>query len=142
MSRKRRRREVSTPISSLTLSLPSAARSSRSTLTLSPSRSILQQIEDRRDYHPLNDARPARFMTGGSSHLTVKDRSYGRQVYRDPFSGRSGTKAVVAFRSPDATVLCVRRKVRKEVLHAKRKAGRGGPQRRHRRNWFSKVSCR
>lgn len=139
MARNRRRREVST--SSLTVSLPAVSRSSLSPI-LSPSRSILREIEDRREYHPLQDARPARFMTGGPSHVTVKDRSYGKQVYRDPFSGRSGTKAAISFVGPDGVLVCVRRKRRKEVLFAKRRAGRSGKQRRHRRNWFSSISCR
>lgn len=138
MARGRRRREVNTPTPSLTFRLPSVIRSPLSVVTPT----VLQEIEDRRTYHPLGRSRPARFSTGGPSHVTVKDRPRnGRFRYSDPF-GSSGTKAFVAFTRPSAVAICVRRKTRKEVLFAKRKAGRGGSQRRHRRNWFSKVSCR
>lgn len=115
----------------------------------SPARTILQEIEDRRTYHPLGDARPARFSTGGPSRISVKDRSYnGRYRYADPHRTsknihlNSGTKAPLSFASPDATIVCVRRKTRKEVLFAKRRAGRGGKQRRHRRTLYSGVQCK
>lgn len=46
-----------------------------------------------------------------------------------------------AFKAPARVVVCVRRQQRKEVMFAKKKAGRGG-QRRPRFNWWSRVTCR
>lgn len=135
---KRRRREVSTPTPSLTVRLSPSA---RPLVAPSPSRTILQDIEDRRTFHPLGNARPARFSTGGPSHLTTKDRPA-----HDRFAGirkfNSGTKAAVVFAAPDNVAICVRRKSRREVLFAKRRAGKGGARRRApRRNWFSAIKC-
>lgn len=137
MARSKRRREVSTPTPSLTVRLPSVSRS------LVSVRTVLQEVEDRRTFHPLGRSRPARFSTGGPSHVSLKDRSRnGRYKYSDPF-GASGTKAFVAFQRPGAVAICVRRKTRKEVLFAKREAGRrGGFKRRFRRGPWSKISCR
>lgn len=151
MSRSRRRREDNLP--SLTTSLPSVSAPSvsarRSPLVASPSQTILQQIEDRRTFHPLGESRPARFSTGGPSRISVKDRAYnGRYKYADPhrisanIHLNSGTKAPLSFAAPDGTIVCIRRRTRKEVLFATRRAGRGGKQRKHRRNAYSGVRCK
>lgn len=144
--RKRDKREDNSP--SLTPSLLRPTAPLVSPLP-SPSQTILREIEDRRTYHPLGEFRPARFRTGGPSRITVKDRPYnGRYKYADPHRNsrnihlNSGTKAPVSFAVPDGTVVCVRRKQRKEVLFAKRRAGAKGRQRRHKRNLWTKVRCR
>lgn len=143
--RSRDKREDNSP--SLTTSLLRPAAPSVSAPTFS--QTILQQIEDRRTFHPLGDSRPARFSTGGPSRISVKDRAYnGRYKYADPHRTsqnihlNSGTKAPVSFVAPDGTLVCIRRRTRKEVLFATRRAGRGGKQRRHRRNVYSGVRCK
>lgn len=105
----------------------------------------LVQVEDRRlfhfdgpDAHPLeSDGRPAR--------LTVRDpkrpKRHKGAAYRFGPKVYSQTKAIRAFAEPDRVLVCIRRQKRKEVLFAKRKAGRGG-MRPPRRNWMSYISCR
>lgn len=44
------------------------------------------------------------------------------------------------FHTPNLIALCVRRKVRKEVLHALRKAGKGG-QKKRKLNFWSRIGC-
>lgn len=96
----------------------------------SPQVGPLSEIEDRRTYHPLDDFRPA--MEIGGTHTTprVVKKSFKRQL---PFG--------LQFAVPEKTIICVRRKTRKEVLHAKRKTGRGKGRRYPTKNWFSKIGC-
>lgn len=95
---------------------------------------------DRRTWHPDDIFRPAPSPTRSQHTLTV-----GPTVAtpsRVPAS-RSLTvpqSHAVYFDDP-ATFVCARRRTRKEVMHATRKAGRGG-QKRPRRNWLSDVSCK
>ena len=87
---------------------------------------VLSQIEDRRSYHPLRSNRPAATLQAPAArHIMVS---------RPGFPGR------LLFRAPAQVVVCVRRKIRKQVIHALRKAGRVG-QRRPRFNRFSSVRC-
>lgn len=85
------------------------------------------EVEDRRRFHPSRKFRSAASFSRPHHVLKVK-------------SSRA-LSARVAFSAPKKVLVCVRRKRRKEVLHAKRVAGRGGL-RRPRRSWFSDVSCR
>lgn len=106
----------------------------------SPSNTILTEIEDRRSFYP-DDFRPA-LDIGGRSHTLVIHTPKKRK-HRDPMrSLRAFPTHKVQFNRPDQVVLCVRRKRRKEVLHALKKTGRGkGKQRRPRRSWHSQISC-
>lgn len=139
MSRRRRRRDVSTPTPSLTVHrLPRVTLPVLSPLSLTPPTDLLG---DRRQYHPLGPLRGAVSFSGGQHALRATDR---KNV--DRFAGLrkfpSQTKASIGFDAPVSVLVCVRRKRRKEVLFAKRKTGRGGArQRRPRRNWFSKIHC-
>lgn len=127
----------------------------RSTLPLSvspirsPDLSRLIEYEDRRQWHPEGENRPARSFSQSRHRLTVVDKNYRRQVQknRDRFAGvrrfPSQTRAAVVFKNPDRVLVCVRRNIRREVLHALNKTGRGkGKQRRPRYNVYSKISCR
>lgn len=100
-----------------------------------PSRSgrALQDIEDRR-----------RFTPGISRPMTP--RQVARILMRPP-SSKKASKAlklrypeVHAFALPRSTVICVRRAIRKQVIHAAGVAGK--KVRRPKRNQFSRVSCR
>jgi len=96
------------------ISLP---RAPLSVSSLSP----VLQLEDRR-----------RFQFDGSVRAPAAvRRSDTRLVDR-------GTR--VTFAVPDRVAMCVRRKVRKEVLHALNVAGRTGIKKR-RTNFWSKVGC-
>lgn len=72
---------------------------------------------------------PAKTVTGTFKHL--------RGALRPP-APLSAVRE--SFSTPMDTVQCVRRRVRKEVLHAFKKTGKGG-QRRPRRNQWSHIKC-
>lgn len=104
--------------------------------TVTPTRSItrhptyLLQSEDRRTYHPEGIYRPASSRFQSFHRLEVpRDSAIGR----DPW-GR------VAFSSPQNVFVCIRRKIRKEVLHALKKAGKRG-QKAPRRSAYSDIQC-
>lgn len=101
-------------------------------LPLAPStilQSYLPEIEDRRSVKTT-----PRTFSGASyslvAHQTTKQKS--KQKTNVPFQ--------VAFSAPRDVLICVRRKRRKEVLHAFRKTGRSG-QRKPRFNRYSQVRC-
>lgn len=87
-----------------------------------------QAIEDRRRYHPLKQYAPPQ----------ATRRSAARLVLRGAVA--LGTKAPVGFRAPAKVMLCIRRKQRKEVMHATKNAGKGGL-RKPKRNIWSDVKC-
>lgn len=118
--------------------------------TSSPLSQLLRSIEDRRLFHPEGDFAPARSYDRSRHRLTLVDKGVSRRsTLKHRSSSRllrdtrhlSGTKAVVAFSEPDKVLICVRRSRRREVLHALKKTGKRG-QRRPRRNFYSKISCR
>lgn len=91
-------------------------------------------VEDRRTHHPLGFFRPARQWSGHPVQPNVVSKnSVGKQAKRFPVG--------IRFADPRRTLICVRRKQRKEVLFAKRKTGKGARARHRRRNYFSEVSC-
>lgn len=91
----------------------------------------LRRVEDRRRFHPAKSLRSPRGVHGGPARLTA--RTEPSRPGRLPYA--------VNFLVPKKTVVCIRRQRRKEVLFAKRKAGKRG-QRRSRRNFFSEVRCK
>lgn len=117
--------------------------------SLSPTRSLsrpfrenLEIFEDRRTFHPEGLSRPARLFSQPRHRLTLVDKK--PFLNPDRFAKLrqfSGTKALVAFEQPSKVLICVRRQIRKEVLHALNKSGKSG-QRSPRRNYFSEISCR
>lgn len=110
-------------------------------LSISPLRlSPLTLYEDRRLFHP--DPLPAARSFNKLNHsLVLRDRTYtARSNTFNRSTGRSQTKAAISFENPDRVLVCVRRGIRKEVLHALRKTGKVG-QKRPRRSVFSDVHC-
>lgn len=107
-------------------------------LVMRPS-SRLRVIEDRRTYHPLT-YRPI---------PRTFQRNPIKIVYSDDRSKKNSQKvqssrypsAYLKVNAPDRVLLCVRRKMRKEVLHALKKTGKGVSQRKPRRNQWSDVHC-
>lgn len=94
--------------------------------------SVLQSpILDRRTYHPLRKLRPMTMV-----------RHLSRQVAKQnpTFNQLSQTKAILSFANPKKVALCVRRKIRKQVILALGKGG--GGHRPPRRNETSNFSCR
>lgn len=113
----------------------------RQFLTPQP-RVSLQEVEDRRLFHPLGRFAPPKTVAGTPARLTVKDRPPTAKQLASPFMRkvRSQTKAVLTFADPERTVMCIRRKERREVLHALGRTGSGN--RRPKRNAWSSISCR
>lgn len=95
---------------------------------------LRRMVEDRRTYHPERAFRPARLVTGqpvGPVRVSPQKQNKSR-----PFLAHG-----LSFEAPKRTMICVRRKERKEVLHALKKVGRGSGRGRKRRNWYSNIGC-
>lgn len=94
----------------------------------------LRQVEDRRAYHPLGPMRPPKAWSGHAV-TPVKPKTTHKKFQRQlPFG--------LQFAAPKETLVCVRRKRRKEVLHALKKTGKGaGRRKKPRRNFYSWISC-
>lgn len=87
--------------------------------------------EDRRVWHPLRAYRPAANVHGAQHQLQVSSPA---RVY-------SGVVPVgVSFRGSQKVLVCIRRKIRRQVMHALGVAGSVGL-RRPRRNWTSEIHC-
>lgn len=99
--------------------------------------SNLNQVEDRRFYTP--SPLILRTVTG-QQHTLALPRKYQYSMKR---SLASTLPSQVGFNVPQNVVICVRRKRRKEVLHALGKTGFGkAPQKRPFRSWTSSLSCK
>lgn len=120
------------PSESLTVTLrtgPNVARPMRRRLSLP-----LLSIDDRRTFDFEPGSRPARLFSGGVASVGLVPN-----VNRGT-SRKSKVPYQIAFTAPDETLVCVRRKRRKEVLFAKKKTGKRG-QRKPRFNMWSKYKC-
>lgn len=92
----------------------------------------LQQIEDRRRYHPLRALAPAQTFSSKSQ----------RKLVEKPRSTREAFPSLrLGFAVPDKVAACVRRKSRREVLFAIKGTGPGSRQKRRRRNELSNIQC-
>ncbi|QXP08043.1 MAG: hypothetical protein [Arizlama microvirus] len=108
-------------------------------------RSSLLEYEDRRTWHPEGSARPARSFSSSRHRLVVQNvtpkKLFAKNVDNFAFLRKfPDQKAVIAFQAPRRVLLCVRRRIRREVLHAFGKAGKVG-QRRPRFSEYSKIKC-
>lgn len=99
----------------------------------------LRAYEDRRTYHPNPYTRPA-FALPRSAAALVATPQPVRRPSKATHPGASLPRGV-SFAVPDRVAICVRRKRRKEVLHALKVAGGRGKQRTRRMSSYSKVSC-
>ena len=133
----RRRRRV-TSVNSNDLSLPFSLSPSRS--IVEPFSSPLTEVEDRRNWNPDGILSPARSISKPRHRLKVADRKYNNDVFSN-LRNVSQTKGVITFQAPQKVAICIRRKIRKEVLFATNKGGKVG-QRRPKRNSYSSISCR
>lgn len=86
-------------------------------------------VEDLRRYHPEGKPR---------SLVDIAGRKHGLKSARrtDPFDAFR-----IAFQRPERLLVCIRRHVRKEVMFAKKHAGKSG-QRKPRRTYYSSISCK
>lgn len=95
----------------------------------------LPDVEDRRTFNPDGVFRPAKTIYSGGPAGPLRQ---GRIPTK---KAKTYQPTTVAFEAPKAVAVCVRRKQRKEVIHALRKAGRGARRRKPRRNFYSGVQC-
>lgn len=104
----------------------------------------LEMLEDFRRWTPedIEPFRTSRLTTGARARTTVYEvpgsnkrnsKVFKQTYYGDDLSWRVG------FKQPGKTIVCIRRRTRKQVMHAKGYAG--GPTRRPRRTWFSSIVC-
>lgn len=103
----------------------------------------LREIEDRRRYQPTNhEDRPARTFRAAHHRLSLPSvrRTPPPSTPSSYFHPSNWPTATVSFRSPTKVPICVRRRVRREVVFATTGGGGGMPPRRF--NEFSKISCR
>lgn len=98
------------------------------TYTIRPA-NLLQAIEDRREFHPEQAARPARSFSRSTHSLAVPPQRGGRL----PIG--------VTFHNPTKVLVCVRRKSRREVLFALQKTGKGSALGKRRRSHYSEIQC-
>lgn len=85
--------------------------------------------QDNRAYNPIRKTlRPARTVSGRIASVSLpKYKKLSRVKFQ--------------FDVPERVTVCVRRGVRKQVLHAYKKTGRGKSQRRRRRSQHSNIRC-
>lgn len=101
--------------------------------TLSTLHSLTAPVlsQDRRFFHPLGELDPPRAYPRSSARIIVGGSG-----------GNSFISPRVAFAVPSGVGICVRRKQRREVLHATGSVGRGKRVSSfRRRSWFSDVDC-
>lgn len=111
-------------------------------------RIVLEPIEDRRRHHPLGYYRPARQVSGHPVRPLVVGGAPARSSSARPARGARpnvvrrapSISPTVRFDVPKRTIICIRRKRRREVIMALGKGG--GRHRRPKRNYFSEVKCR
>lgn len=98
-------------------------------------------VTDRRIFNPEKRfSRPAVRFSGRPARVIAPQARKARLARSRGFSSPFFTGASLAFANPRSVAVCVRRGVRREVLHAKGVAGSRGL-RRPKRNHFSSIRC-
>lgn len=102
----------------------------------------LSEVEDRRTFHPDQDDRPVRSSrrSAVTSQPNHPSRARARAAARAPALHNVVASVFQTFRYPSSVAICIRRKMRDEVLHALGKTGKGSGRPR-RRNANSKIRC-
>lgn len=111
----------------------------------------LTDIEDRRQYHP-DDWAPPLQISGRAARFVVDagPLRFGAELHRRPWIARDyytgAPRALqvpigVKVYEPFKVLTCVRRRVRRSVMFAKKKMGLGSKQKRRRYNQRSGVRC-
>lgn len=93
----------------------------------------LRPVEDRRAYDPSGIYRSARKRSGAQATIKL------RTPQRSQALKASYPSYQIGFSQPKQVIVCVRRKIRKEVMIAKRKTRRAGVK--GRRNYWSDIQC-
>lgn len=98
-------------------------------------REVFNEIEDRRTYTPDDPFRSPMLSSGLVAGYSSQPRATQNRA-RTPI-----VRFQPAFDKPAATLVCVRRKERREVIFAHKKHRKGAGARRRRRNWLSDIRC-
>lgn len=132
-------------------------------------RSAQTETEDRRRFHPEGPDKPARTRRGTVARMVIagvsspKDRkafaaaqrarresqrfsAFGSSAMRVGDAPSRSTKsnlgnARVRFQSRSRVWICVKRKIRREIMHALKLAGSSRVSRQPRRNMYSGIAC-
>lgn len=130
--------------------LAQPSRPMRPSPVIVPRTDVWRTIEDLRTFNPggpyrsAHSFRPSPVNVTRLSNVAIRPsrniqrtvRSGQRLQTKTPTLGRDR----LAFEVPKSVLVCARRKMRKEVLFAKRKTGKGARSRKHRNIW-SIVKC-
>lgn len=117
---------------------------------IKPAPSPLKLIEDRRTHHP-GGHKSARSLHTAHHTLVVKKPKpkvirgpHGKPMKSakkfNPLRPFSTLPVPVAFKEAKRVVVCLKRKIRKEVIFAKKLTRKGKGSRRHRNQW-SNIQC-
>lgn len=101
----------------------------------------LALFEDRRSFHPLGPYRPAFSLPRSAAVVRVPQAPRTRKSV-DGAKARTHSPQTLVFSAPDRVLICVRRKRRKQVLHAKGVAGSKKRMHKPKRNYWSSISCK
>lgn len=107
---------------------------------------VLSEVEDRRRFYPgpfPTDWEPAKLITGRPARVVAPPprKTQQRGARRLPWANfTEGLSSSLQFQHSRQTVVCVKRRVRKEVLHAKGVAG--GRVGRPKYTIYSSIHCR
>lgn len=120
----------------------SAIANTRRVLPLKFDFSRLTELQDRRAFNPEDVYASPRSIQGTRSRIR-SSRVVAATAQSSPNRARMPKmrfKVTYAFQSPKRVLVCIRRRARKEVLHALKKTGRRG-QRSPRFNYYSSIRC-
>lgn len=93
-------------------------------------------LDDRRSFHPAGPMRPASSFRRADRRIVLKQSSKFAPLRNDTYADWR-----IGFSVPKRVAICVRRKQRKEIIHALKLSGKGARARRHKRNYWSGVDC-
>lgn len=123
--------------------LPRDIQSSRRSARLAPIEPLVLPV-DRRHYNPEPAlTRPARRVSGRPARVVAPSIITYRQARAAAASGRplvGYSPSALLFNAPAGVAVCVQRKIRKQVIHAKKIAGKRGLKS-GRRGPYSSVRC-
>lgn len=100
----------------------------------------LTLYEDRRQFHPEGIYAPAKSFNSTRHRIAVPKSNYKVPLSQYSALGQTYPTYKLAFEAPTKVLVCVRRKIRKQVLHALSKTGKVG-QNRPKISDYSHISC-
>lgn len=99
-----------------------------------------RKYEDRRTWHPEGHTRPARSFNRTRHRLGYVEPTQPHSMHSRRNQGFPSPS--VGFEEPQKVLICARRELRKRVLHALNKTGKGTKRNKPKFNEYSKISCR